>query len=217
MSKVITMSDQLPHLLRSDAQDNRDRVLDAARALFSERGLDVPVRDIARRAEVGPATLYRRFPTKQSLINEAFADEFESCQQIVEGGCTDPDPWSGFRSVIQRLGELTARNHGFVDAFMSASPEAFTVGAHRMELLQKLSELAERAKRSGELRPDFVIDDLVLILLASRGLQSKLTGSRDVAAARFSSLAIDAFRHQGSEITPPPAAPIRGGVAAVSS
>ncbi|MCZ9342279.1 TetR/AcrR family transcriptional regulator, partial [Streptomyces sp. TRM76130] len=61
------MTDRLPHTLRADALDNRDRILDAARALFATRGLDVPMREVARHARVAPATLYRRFPTKRDL------------------------------------------------------------------------------------------------------------------------------------------------------
>jgi AcrR family transcriptional regulator len=188
------MAERLPHLLRADAQDNRDRVLEAARSLFSERGLDVPMREIARRAEVGPATLYRRFPTKQNLIDDAFADELRSCRRIVENGCADPDPWRGFCSVIERLGALNARNRGFVDAFMSAAPEAAMFSRHRAALLRLLAELAERAQQSGELRRDFLIDDLVLILQAGRGLSATPFFTQEAAARRFAVLAIDALR-----------------------
>ena len=69
------MDVQLPQMLRADAEDNRERVLEAARELFAERGLDVPLREVARRAGVGPATLYRRFPTKQSLVDAAFTGD----------------------------------------------------------------------------------------------------------------------------------------------
>ena len=64
LAKVRAVTDRLPHTLRSDALDNRERILDAARAVFAAEGLDVPMREIARRAGVGPATLYRHFPTK---------------------------------------------------------------------------------------------------------------------------------------------------------
>jgi hypothetical protein len=54
---------RLPHNLRSDARDNRELILATARAVFAAEGLNVPMREIARRAGVGTATLYRRFPT----------------------------------------------------------------------------------------------------------------------------------------------------------
>src|ERR1700729_80765 len=79
LAKVRAVTDRLPHTLRSDARDNRELILDAARALFAAEGLNVPMREIARRAGVGPATLYRRFPTKEMLVTEAFADQMLAC------------------------------------------------------------------------------------------------------------------------------------------
>jgi AcrR family transcriptional regulator len=188
------MSEQVRHMLRSDAQDNRDRIVDAARALFSERGIDVTMRAVARRAGVGPATLYRRFPTKQLLVDEVFADELRACRAIVEDGCADADPWRGFCSVVERVTELNVRNHGFVDAFVSAHPDVDSFAAHRAALLRMLTVLAGRAQATGQLRPDFVIDDLVLVMLAGRGLSSTLPARRVQAARRLAALAIDAFR-----------------------
>lgn len=181
-------------MLRADAQENRDRIVAAARALFAERGLDLGMREIARRAEVGPATLYRRFPTKQALIDEAFAAELRSCRGIVEDGCADDDAWRGFTRVLERLTALNVRNRGFVDAFMSADPGAEAFSAHRRELLGMLEALAKRAQQQGRLRADFVIDDVVLVLLAGRGLASATTRRREAHARRFATLAIDAFR-----------------------
>lgn len=196
--KVRIVMRQLPRLLRADAQDNRDRVVEAARVLFADRGLDVPMRTIARTAEVGPATLYRRFPTKQTLIEEVFADELRSCRSIVEEGCRDPDAWRGFTTVVERLLVLNAQNQGFVDAFMSANPEAALFAQHRAELQQLLAALGDRAKQGGELRRDFHIDDLVLVLLAGRGISSALRADRENAARRFAALAIDGFRDTGA-------------------
>jgi AcrR family transcriptional regulator len=90
------VTDRLPHTLRSDALDNRDRILDAARAVFAAEGLNVPMREIARRAGVGPATLYRRFPTKEMLVTEAVTEQMYACHVIVDEGLADPDPWHGF-------------------------------------------------------------------------------------------------------------------------
>ncbi|BCY10077.1 TetR/AcrR family transcriptional regulator [Actinoplanes sp. L3-i22] len=200
------MTDRLPQMLRSDARDNRDRVLAAARQLFSERGLDVPMREIARRAEVGPATLYRRFPTKQELVDEVFADELHACAGIVRAGCADPDPWRGLCTVIRDVAELNARNQGFVDAFASAYPGAVDVGAHRLDMLRSLAELTRRAQRAGALRADFVLDDLVLVFLAGRGLPATTPEVRLAAARRLAALAIEAFRASGTTgVLPAPA------------
>jgi len=70
----------LPHKLRSDALDNRERILHAARTAFAAEGLNVPMREIARRVGVGPATLYRPFPTKQMLATEASSSTACRCR-----------------------------------------------------------------------------------------------------------------------------------------
>ena len=70
--------------MRADARENRERILEAARAVFAAEGLNVAMREIARRAEVGPATLYRHFPTKEALALEAFADQMNACHTVVE-------------------------------------------------------------------------------------------------------------------------------------
>jgi AcrR family transcriptional regulator len=188
------MAGRVPHLLRADAQENRDRVLDAARALFAEAGIGVTMRQVARRAGVGPATLYRRFPTKQALVEAAFDHELQACRGIVEDGCAARDPWSGFCSVVEGLSVLNARNQGFTDAFTTMSADAGTIAAHRSSLLQMLAGLAERAQNVGALRRDFLIDDLVLVLLAGRGLSALPLARREGAARRFAALALDGFR-----------------------
>ncbi|MGW1058597.1 TetR/AcrR family transcriptional regulator [Micromonospora rubida] len=188
------MVDRLPQTLRSDALDNRERILDAARALFAAEGLDVPMREIARRAGVGPATLYRRFPTKQALAAEAFTEQMYACHAIVEEGLADPDPWQGFCLVIEKLCGLHARNQGFTTAFISAFPHAMDLAAGREHALTSLAELARRAKDTGHLRPDFVLDDLILMLGANRGLHATSTNDRVVASRRFAAFAIRAFR-----------------------
>lgn len=193
LSEVREMAREMPQALRSDAQYNRDRVLTVARELFAERGLDVTMREVARRAEVGPATLYRRFPSKVDLVEAAFADEVRRCEEIVEQGCADPDPWRGFCSVIERLSVVNGRNQGFVDAFVSAKSEPPGYADHRRAALQSIAGLARRAQAAGALRQDFSIDDLVLVLLAGRALSALPHAKRDAATSRFAALAIDAF------------------------
>ncbi|WP_046086357.1 TetR/AcrR family transcriptional regulator [Streptomyces antioxidans] len=118
------MTDRLSHPLRSDTSDNRERILDGARALFATEGLTVPVREIARHAGVGPATLYRRFPTEQTLATEALTDEMRACRAIVDEERAAPDPRRGFCLVIEKTCELHARSRGCTElqAFQ-ASPQ----------------------------------------------------------------------------------------------
>lgn len=179
--------------LRADAQENRDRILAAAAELFAERGLQVGMREVARRAGVGPATLYRRFPTRQALVDEAFSAEVDACRRIVEDGCAQADPWTGLTEALRGLLVLNVRNRGFVDALLSTMPSG-ALAQHRRELLGLLDGLAARARDAGRLRSDFAVDDLVLILSAGRGLGAARRELLPAAAHRFADLAIDALR-----------------------
>ncbi|WP_406296970.1 TetR/AcrR family transcriptional regulator [Embleya sp. NBC_00888] len=188
------MPDRLPHTLRSDASDNRARILDAARALFAGEGLNVPMREIARRAEVGPATLYRHFPTKETLAAEAFGDQLRVCRAFADEGLADPDPWRGFCTVIEKTCELHARDRGFTEAFMATFPNAIDCTADREYTLTAVAELAHRAKAAGRLRADFVLDDLILMLMANRGIHAGSTAARVAASRRFAAFVIRAFQ-----------------------
>lgn len=206
------MAERMPHMLRIDARDNRDRVLAAAKTLFADRGDEVTMREVARAAGVGPATLYRHFPTKRALMAEAFADEMRQCAAAVTDGYADADPWRGLCTAIERLTLLSIRNQGFVDAFSSTDGEQDAIAQHRASLLRMLADLARRAKSEGALREDFVIDDLVLILQAVRGMAASApptiagdTRVRDTTARRFAALAIDAFRTSATHDRLPPA------------
>ncbi|MEW2294644.1 helix-turn-helix domain-containing protein [Streptomyces sp. NPDC006743] len=200
------MTDDLPHSLRSDARDNRARVLEAARELFSADGLDVPMREIARRAGVGPATLYRRFPTKQALVAEAFADQLNACRAIVDEACAEPDPWRGLCQVIERVCELHARDRGFTEAFLSSYPDTVDVAAGREYTVGAVAALARRAKETGRLRSDFVLDDLILVLMANKGLRAASAATQVAASRRFAALAIQALETRPRQEPLPPAA-----------
>ncbi|MFF2555262.1 TetR/AcrR family transcriptional regulator [Nocardia sp. NPDC058058] len=196
------MTDRLSQSLRSDARDNQARILDAARVVFAESGLGAPMREIARHAEVGPATLYRHYPTKQALIEHTFAEQRRACHRAVRDALADTDPWRGFENLIERICELHAHSRGFADAFMSAFPEAMDFTADRTRTTLAIAELARRAQHTGQLRPDFVVDDLILMLMAHRGLHDAPQPVRVAASRRFAAYVIEAFR-----ATPKPEAP----------
>ncbi len=195
----------MPHSLRSDARDNRERILAVARTTFAEQGLDVAMREIARRAEVGPATLYRHFPTKEALVTEVFTEQMAACTAIVDEGLADPDPWRGFCRMIERVCELHARDRGFSAAFVSAFPHAIDFAADRERALGKVAELARRAKAGGKLRPDFVLDDLIMVLMANGGIRTTSPAAAAAASRRFAALLIQGMRTEPAIPPPPPA------------
>jgi AcrR family transcriptional regulator len=199
------MTARLPHQQRSDARDNRDRILDAAHAVFVTGGLDVPIREIARRAEVGPATVYRHFPTKVTLVAETFTEQAFAWRAAIGKGLAEPDPWHGFCLAVEKLCELQARDHGFTAAFKSAFPHALDFAAMRASSLTSAAELMDRVKDTGRLRPGIVLDDLILMIMANNGIQVRTPAARVAASRRFAALMIHAFQASPSSSPLPPA------------
>ncbi|WP_066953423.1 TetR/AcrR family transcriptional regulator [Streptomyces lushanensis] len=199
------MTTEVVTKLRSDARDNRERILAVARAAFATRGLDVPIREIARRAEVGVATVYRHFRTKEALLTEAFAEQMASCSAIVEEGLSEGDPWSGFCLVIEHLMEVHALDRGFARAFTSQLPQAVDFTADRDRTLRLMLELVRRAKEAGSLREDFVLEDISLVLMANEGIRAESPKIRVAASRRFAALMIQSFQATPVPMPLPPA------------
>jgi AcrR family transcriptional regulator len=94
--------------LRADAERNRERVLSAARKVFAEQGLEASTNEIARRAGVGVATLFRRFPTRDDLVGAVFADKMSAYAAAIDDALADSDPWHGFCGFIERVCRMQA-------------------------------------------------------------------------------------------------------------
>lgn len=192
------------HELRSDARDNRDRILKVARKVFADEGLGISMREVARRAEVGPATLYRRFPTKEALVTEAFAEQMTHCSAIIENGLADPDPWRAFRTVIEEVCVMHAMDRGFTAAFITAFPKAVDFAQERTRGLRALGELIQRAKDAGGLRRDFVVDDLIMLIMANSGIRATTREAAVAASRRFVALQLRSISaHPDDEALPP--------------
>ncbi|MFJ4838080.1 TetR/AcrR family transcriptional regulator [Streptomyces sp. NPDC088746] len=204
------MPDQTSHKpsgesLRADARENRERILRAAREAFAAQGIDVPVAAVARRAGVGVATLYRRFPTRDALVTEAFAEELTHCVSVLDEGLADPDPWRGFCTVIEQVCLMQAVDRGFTQAFLTEFPGQAGFAFERTRAEERLALLVQRAKDAGGLRRDFDPSDITLLLLANCGVA---VGSGEEAAAasrRLAAYLLHAFRADGATPLPPPA------------
>ncbi|MBP2339443.1 AcrR family transcriptional regulator [Saccharothrix coeruleofusca] len=190
---------------RSDARDNRERILAVARLAVATDGPDVPIREIARRARIGVATVYRHFPDKDALLAEAFAAQPVLCSAVVEEGLAQPDAWLGFRLVLEELVRAHASGRDFIRALVPRLPPEAGFAADHARTLRMLAELVRRARRTGELRADFVLEDLILALMANRGMRAGSPDDRQAAARRLAALMIQSFR-AGPERAPLPPA-----------
>jgi AcrR family transcriptional regulator len=150
--------------LRSDARRNRERILDAARAVFSAQGVDAQMDEIARRAGVGVGTVYRHFPTKEALLGELVAQKFRRLTDNARAAMEAEDPWEGFAGMLRANAELAARDAALQNALMHAGAIRQHAGEERRTLEDLAARIVRRAQEAGELRPDFTIDDIPMLM-----------------------------------------------------
>jgi AcrR family transcriptional regulator len=193
--------------LRVDAERNRQRIVAAAREVFAEQGLEVPMEDIARRAGVGVGTLYRRYPTRADLIAAAFETKMSAYAEAARDALADPDPWHGFCGYVERICAMQAGDRGFTTVLTMTFPTAKQFEADRDRAYADFTTLIERAKAAGKLRADFAAEDLPMFLMANAGV---LTATADAAPETWRRLVgylIQACAAQAAQPLPDPPAP----------
>ena len=144
---------------RADARRNRERVLVAARDQFAERGLDAQMDDIARAAGVGVGTVYRHFPTKESLLEALAQQKFDAKAQAAREALDIEDPWEAFVYFMSSATRITAGDLALSEA-MGQLPGLCRQAAERAGLGDLVAEVVERAHASGQLRADIGPDDI---------------------------------------------------------
>ena len=189
--------------LRRDARRNRERILAAARKLFAEQDLDVVTSDIARRAGIGAATVYRRFPTRDSLVAAVFTERVDECVSSILEASRDPDPWRGFSAAITALCTVDADGRGLTRAFLAAVPGgAAEFDGQRRVAEEAFADMVRRAKNAGTLRADFGRDDLSLVLAANAGLVHGGVAARRAASEKLAGYLLAGFRTSAVPASP---------------
>ncbi len=183
-------------------------MVEAARQVFAEQGLDAPLDEIAQRAGTGNATLYRRFPSRRELVAAVFAERMAEHLAAVDAGLGDPDPWSGFASYVKTAAAMQARDRGIADLVTMDLSGAPDIERLRSEAFNGLVRLVERARTAGVLRADFTTEDVVIVLMANAGLVERAHGVTTEASARLVHVLLDGFRSTAA--TDGPAAPRPG-------
>ncbi|WP_030559995.1 TetR/AcrR family transcriptional regulator [Streptomyces aureocirculatus] len=197
--------DEAPAVLRADARRNRERVLEAAREVFAAQGVDAPISAVARRAGVGVATLYRRFPTRTALVTAAYAEQLDLCAAAFDEALADPDPGRGLYTLLEKVCATQAVDRGFAPVFMDRFTDSLAHDPERACAEERVAHLVRRARESGQLRADFDQADITLLLVASSGLAGQ---PRDIALAasrRLLASFFQAFQTQLPGPLPPPA------------
>lgn len=160
--------------LRRDAQRNLERILDAARDAFAQDGIEVGVDEIARRAGVGIGTLYRRFPTKEALIDAIVERRAEELTALATEAEATEDPWEGVELLLGGILERHARDRGFrtLVAERTLTTDKPTL---RSRLRPQISRIMARAQEHGSLRADITVED-VTVLVWGAGRAVEITG-----------------------------------------
>ncbi|MFF3437344.1 TetR/AcrR family transcriptional regulator [Streptosporangium sp. NPDC002721] len=192
--------------LRKDAEINRERIVAAARVAFREGGLDVPLEEIARRAEVNIATLYRRFPDREALIEAILADRMAEFVEVAEAAELADDPWEGFAGLVEHVCGMQAADQGVTEGLTSCFP-GVALEAPRARALEAVDRVIERARRSGALRADFTGQDLMLMMMANAGVLASTRCAAPKAWRRLIGLILDACRTGRADRNAPPLPP----------
>ena len=152
---------------RADARRNRDKILAAARAAFDEGG-ETSMAEVARRAGVGMATLYRNFPGRRELLEAVYADKVAAVRDAGCAAAHHPDPGAGLRDWLEEFFVFARTKHLVAeelletgDAVLSESKAAiFAVGR----------PLVAAAQEAGTVRADLTLDQVLHLIVAVAGI-----------------------------------------------
>jgi AcrR family transcriptional regulator len=191
--------------MRADARRNLEHLLDAARELVVERGPQVPLEDVARRAGVGIATLYRRFPDREALLRAVVLDALRRTRAAAEEARASDDHFEALATYLRRALELR------VSAVMPQvlnllDPEDAELAEARDATAEAVSALVDAAHESGDLPKDVTFLDVGMMLVRiARPLPGPMAPElKDELARRHLELFIRGLRTTGdTELTGP--------------
>jgi AcrR family transcriptional regulator len=166
-----------PRPLRRDAAENRERLLAAAATVFARDGLAASVEEIARVANVGMGTLYRRFPTKEALIEELVRQQLTDLINAAEGANSLPDG-QGLEAFLWEAGRLLQASSGCLARLWTETATAPLVQGLRALIAQLLTQ----SQLQGRIRDDIALPDISLLLW---GLVGVITISHSAAPSAW--------------------------------
>jgi len=178
----------LTQSLRADAQRNLGRVLEAAAEVFAERGPEASVDEIARRAGVGHATVFRRFPTKHALIEAVALERVRELREVAETALADDDPAAGFDEFMWRAAELHGRDRRLLECMDRCLDTPESAELHALG-----ARLVERAQAAGAVRADVTAADIEMLFGAA--LQAAPPGQW----RRYAGVVLDGLRPPKSD------------------
>ncbi|MGW0708207.1 TetR/AcrR family transcriptional regulator [Streptomyces sp. NPDC002643] len=191
--------------MRADAQRNAQKLRTAAAELFRERGLQAPLKEIARRAGVSHGTLYNLFGSREALIDEVVTELAAArLDEAARQALAHEDPWAGFATYVETLCELQVTEPAISDVLTGRYPDAARLMSVCERSRDDARRIIERARAAGELRPDFTGEDLVFILGANALLSRAARDTAPDAWRRAVAFTLDGLRTTAAHPLPAP-------------
>jgi AcrR family transcriptional regulator len=176
---------------RADALRNHEKLVAAARAVFTEEGTSAPLEDVAERAGVGIGTLYRHFPTRQALLEAVYVDEVEGMARAADelGGLP---PWDALSLWLHQYVGFAATKRALNEALVEAAPDSDVLLTCRTALTRAGTGLIERAQSAGVIRADTSFSDVVRMVAGIAMVPTEDPEQKE----RLLDLALDGLRYQ---------------------
>jgi AcrR family transcriptional regulator len=185
--------------LRADAARNRERIVAAAIEVFAERGLEASTAEIAQRAGLGEATLFRRFAHKDELITAIVETQMDEVISVAAECLKDPDPWQGLERFFSEMVERRASDQGVLDAAKDRCMIKPELEAQRRRIMELMSALVRRAQEAGVVRDDLTGPDLAFLLTAAgAAIEMPFPGLRPDIWRRYLGVILDGIRPEGA-------------------
>ncbi len=197
--------------LRADAARNKRAVLDAARALFAMRGLEVGMEEIAEQAGVGVGTVYRHYPSKAQLADAVFEEILDEVAAIAAEALAEPDAWQGFASFLLRVSARSAANRGLRGVLRTRARESEHLSAAWSRAADGIERLLLRAQAEGAIRADVGLADIRALLRGAGEVAEMAAAGAPELLQRHVHLLLDGLRRDAA--TPMPAPPVGRGKA----
>jgi AcrR family transcriptional regulator len=177
--------------VRADGRRTHEHLLVAARATFAEQGTDASLREVARRAGVSIATLYRHFPTREALLETLLRQGFDTLRAQAADLIASPDPGQALVTWIRELAVASARYDGLPASVVGAlhDPDS-TLHTSCVGLRAAAGDLLARAQDSGHIRADLDADQL-LAAVNAMAWAARQTARTPEAGHRFLSLLVE--------------------------
>jgi AcrR family transcriptional regulator len=178
--------------MRADARRNYERIVATARAVFVEQGVDAPLDEVAKRAQVGPGTLYRHFPTRDVLVEAVYRGEIEALAERAEVLAEELPPGEAVREWMREQVRFVVEQSGLAMALKAAiDADSETFRYCKDKLRTAVATLLEPAQAAGEIRADLQPADLLRL---GHGVGTGVKYADEAGAERLLSVVLDGLR-----------------------